>query len=95
MHGSLLKVKLVDKVIAFVAPKIVGGDTAKRPIYGWSINSMTKAMTLEDLKIRHFGEDICLEGYVPELFRHLKPLGSGVPIRQPKNVRKKLAGQNQ
>ena len=88
MHGSLLKSKLVDKVIAFVAPKIVGGDSAKRPIYGWSLPSMTKAMQLEDIMIKQFGQDICMEGYVPESFRHMKPLGPAA-IRQPRRARKK------
>ncbi|MGI8907520.1 MAG: bifunctional diaminohydroxyphosphoribosylaminopyrimidine deaminase/5-amino-6-(5-phosphoribosylamino)uracil reductase RibD [Candidatus Sumerlaeaceae bacterium] len=74
MHGSLLREKLVDKVIAFVAPKLIGGDNAKRPVTGWELPAMGKALALEDVVIRTFDDDICVEGYVPEAYRSLKPL---------------------
>lgn len=75
MHGGLLTAKLVDKVIAFVAPKMIGGDEAKRPIAGWGVATMKRALVLEDVRTRTFDEDMCLEGYVSSQFRQLTPMG--------------------
>jgi len=71
MHGSLIGARLVDKVIAFVAPKIVGGDEDKSPIMGWGVQSMQQAPTLEDISIHHFRDDVCIEGYVPNDFQQI------------------------
>jgi diaminohydroxyphosphoribosylaminopyrimidine deaminase/5-amino-6-(5-phosphoribosylamino)uracil reductase len=32
--GSLFDLKLVDKVIAYIAPMIIGGEEAKSPVAG-------------------------------------------------------------
>lgn len=82
MHGALLQAKLVDKVVAFVAPKLVGGEGARGPVSGWGIPLMRKALNLQDVIIRHFDDDVCVEGYVPDSFRHLKPLGAPAQVRR-------------
>lgn len=64
LHGSLFKSRLVDKVIAFVAPKIIGGTVAKAPISGWGINHMSNAVSLSRVSFHQFEEDLCVEGYV-------------------------------
>jgi diaminohydroxyphosphoribosylaminopyrimidine deaminase/5-amino-6-(5-phosphoribosylamino)uracil reductase len=69
MHGSLIGAGLVDKVIAFVAPKIVGGEDDKSPITGWGVQTMQQALTLQNTTIRHFEDDVCIEGYVSDDFR--------------------------
>lgn len=69
MHGSLFGARLVDKVVTFMAPKIVGGNDDKSPTTGWGVPTMLEAISLEDVTIRHFGTDVCLEGYVPDDFR--------------------------
>lgn len=76
MHGALLNARLVDKVVAFVAPKLVGGEGARGPVSGWGVPLMRKAPTLEHVTIQHFDGDVCIEGYVPDSCRYLKPLGS-------------------
>jgi len=81
MHGGLLNAKLVDKVIAFIAPKVIGGDTAKRPILGWGVNAMNNALVLEDVIARTFDEDVCFEGYVADT--HRAP-GSGAVKANPR-----------
>lgn len=93
MHGSLLAAGLVDKIIAFVAPKVVGGDADKSPIMGWGLPSMNQALTLEDTRIHTFQEDVCIEGYVSDAFRDLNPLTTsstyvarrGAKVRQSKH----------
>lgn len=68
MHGSLLSARIADKVIAFVAPKIVGGADDKSPIMNWGVPTMHEALSLSNTTIRHFGDDVCIEGYLPDDF---------------------------
>lgn len=79
LFGSLLQAHLVDKVIAFIAPKIVGGETAKPPVTGWGVDLMHKALRLEDLTFRNFGEDVCVEGYMAAGSRSGKPYPRKTP----------------
>lgn len=71
LHGNFFSRQLVDKVVAFIAPKIVGGDTAKSPISGWGVSLMNKAVKLEHMQTRMFDEDICVEGYVFDAYNRL------------------------
>lgn len=88
VHGSLLRAKLVDKVVAFVAPKLIGGDASKQPVTGWGISAMNKALQLEDVSLRNFGDNVCIEGYVAEPYRSGRPLG-----RVPKPKSAAIAGE--
>jgi diaminohydroxyphosphoribosylaminopyrimidine deaminase/5-amino-6-(5-phosphoribosylamino)uracil reductase len=64
VNASALEMGLVDKVLFFIAPKIVGGEGAITPVEGEGIDRMGEAIRLKDIKIRRFGEDILFEGYV-------------------------------
>ncbi|MDP8263304.1 MAG: bifunctional diaminohydroxyphosphoribosylaminopyrimidine deaminase/5-amino-6-(5-phosphoribosylamino)uracil reductase RibD [Candidatus Ancaeobacter aquaticus] len=61
---SMIELGLVDKYIAFIAPKIVGGLTAPTPVGGRGRAFMRDAISLRDVKIRRFGLDIMIEGNV-------------------------------
>ena len=61
---SALKDGLVDKVIAFVAPKILGGASAPSPVGGSGIRAMEDALNLYDMRVRKVGEDLMIEGYL-------------------------------
>ncbi|MCX6286159.1 MAG: bifunctional diaminohydroxyphosphoribosylaminopyrimidine deaminase/5-amino-6-(5-phosphoribosylamino)uracil reductase RibD [Bacteroidetes bacterium] len=61
---SALKEGLVDKVIAFVAPKILGGASAPTAVGGSGIAAMEDAINLRDIKIRKVGSDLMIEGYI-------------------------------
>lgn len=80
LNGALFQAHLVDKVIAFIAPKLVGGSNAKTAVSGWSVPFMNKAVTLENVSFRTFGTDVCMEGYVSEEFRRTKPLRERVSV---------------
>ncbi|WP_272507431.1 bifunctional diaminohydroxyphosphoribosylaminopyrimidine deaminase/5-amino-6-(5-phosphoribosylamino)uracil reductase RibD [Clostridium aestuarii] len=62
LNYSALKENIVDKVISFIAPKIIGGEQAKTPVGGNGIDYMKDAITLENIKILRFEEDIMIEG---------------------------------
>jgi len=64
VNASALEMGLVDKVLFFIAPKIVGGEKAITPVEGEGIGRIGKALKLKDTKIRRLGEDILFEGYV-------------------------------
>ncbi|MQY52969.1 MAG: riboflavin biosynthesis protein RibD, partial [Firmicutes bacterium] len=64
VNASALEMGLVDKVLFFIAPKIVGGENAITPVEGEGIDRIGKAIKLKDTKIRKFGDDILFEGYV-------------------------------
>ena len=61
---SALKYGLVDKVVAFIAPKILGGASAPTPVGGAGIGAMEDAMNLYAMRVRKIGADLMIEGYL-------------------------------
>ncbi|MGN1206103.1 MAG: bifunctional diaminohydroxyphosphoribosylaminopyrimidine deaminase/5-amino-6-(5-phosphoribosylamino)uracil reductase RibD [Eubacterium sp.] len=64
IHGSLVKTGLVNRVYAYIAPKLIGGKDALSPVGGDGIVSMSKAIELENQEILHLGADYCILGDV-------------------------------
>lgn len=68
--GSLFDARLVDRVYAFVAPKIIGGENAPSAVAGRGLQEMKEALELDRLAIEVIGErDVLIAGDVPEGFR--------------------------
>ncbi len=61
--GSLFDQQLVDKVMAFISPIIIGGCQAIS-VGGNGVDNIAKALRLSRLDVRMFGEDILVSGYV-------------------------------
>jgi diaminohydroxyphosphoribosylaminopyrimidine deaminase / 5-amino-6-(5-phosphoribosylamino)uracil reductase len=61
---SLLEEHAVNAVLAFVAPKIVGGETAPTPVGGEGLPYMDRAIELEAPRWEVFGRDALLSAYV-------------------------------
>ena len=55
---------LVDKVLVFIAPVIIGGKDARSPVEGIGIDALHDAIRLSDVTTHRFGDDILIEGYV-------------------------------
>jgi len=64
--GSLFDARLVDKVVCFVAPMIIGGAGARVPVGGRGVARMADALQLEKVSISQVGEDVMVTGYVRE-----------------------------
>lgn len=64
LNASALKHGIVDKVMFFIAPKIIGGKDARTPVEGPGIPLMKDALKLEDINVFRFDEDVLIEGYV-------------------------------
>lgn len=57
---------LVDKVITFIAPMIIGGWDAKLAVGGKGAEGIADALRLSRVKIERFGDDIMICGYTGE-----------------------------
>ena len=55
----------IQKVMAFIAPKIIGGTSAPTPIGNLGLSKMTDALQLKDTEIKAIDSDILIEGYLP------------------------------
>jgi diaminohydroxyphosphoribosylaminopyrimidine deaminase/5-amino-6-(5-phosphoribosylamino)uracil reductase len=56
--GSLLDLRQIDEVHAFIAPKLVGGQSAPSAIAGLGFEQMASAMALEPPKVEQLGADV-------------------------------------
>ncbi len=64
--GSMFDHNLVDKVVAFVAPVIIGGDSAKTPVGGQGVEILSNACWLHHIKVDRFDKDVMITGYTKE-----------------------------
>jgi len=64
--GSLFDYGLVDKVVAFIAPIIIGGKEAKTAVGGKGVSKVVDSLKLKRIKVEKFGEDLMVSGYVKE-----------------------------
>jgi len=62
--GPLFDCGLVDKVIAFIAPIIIGGKEAKTPVGGRGVDKVIDSFRLERVSLEKLGEDLMISGYV-------------------------------
>jgi diaminohydroxyphosphoribosylaminopyrimidine deaminase/5-amino-6-(5-phosphoribosylamino)uracil reductase len=60
--GSLIDDGLVDEVMFFISPKIIGGEYSS--IKGKGIPNIAKALDLRDVEVKRSGEDIFVKGRV-------------------------------
>ena len=64
IHGSLLQTGLVNRVYAYIAPKLIGGKNALSPVGVDGIEKMKDAVVLQNQEILHLGADYCIRGDV-------------------------------
>tara|TARA_B100000029_G_scaffold509082_1_gene597465 strand:- start:330 stop:1412 length:1083 start_codon:yes stop_codon:yes gene_type:complete len=62
--GSFADLRLIDKVVAFIAPVIIGGSDSPSPIGGSGITGMEEIIKLERTQLEVFGKDIMVTGYI-------------------------------
>jgi diaminohydroxyphosphoribosylaminopyrimidine deaminase/5-amino-6-(5-phosphoribosylamino)uracil reductase len=64
LNAYALEAGIVDKVMFFIAPKILGGKESFPAIGGKSFRRLEDAYRLRDTKIKRVGKDILVEGYI-------------------------------
>lgn len=62
--GLLFDEGLVDKILFFISPKIIGGKEAISSVMGRGVTRVDKAVKLKEIKLRRIGEDFLIEGYI-------------------------------
>jgi diaminohydroxyphosphoribosylaminopyrimidine deaminase/5-amino-6-(5-phosphoribosylamino)uracil reductase len=65
LAASAISDRAVQKVLAFIAPKIVGGKIAPSPVGDLGLATMTEALILENVTWRQLGSDYVVEGDLP------------------------------
>jgi len=64
LFGSLFEQDLVDKLLVFIAPIIIGGGEAKSSVEGKGVEKVAQAMSLSRVKVERLGDDVLISGYV-------------------------------
>lgn len=64
LGAAAIKAKMVQKVYAFIAPKLIGGFTAPSPIGDLGLMMMIDAMSLERSQFQQVGTDFLITGYL-------------------------------
>ena len=65
LSGELIRLRLVDRIVASISTRIViGGTDALRPIGGVGPGLLTDALRLRDVTTANLGDDIMVDGYV-------------------------------
>ncbi len=64
VNASALRENIVDKVMLFMAPLIIGGASAPGVVGGPGIKSLQEALNIKDMNVRSVGRDFLIEGYL-------------------------------
>ncbi len=62
--ASCFAAGLVDRALAFVAPKLIGGRAAPGPLGGLGANTMEGAYRLRDVVVRRYDDDLLIRGEI-------------------------------
>lgn len=63
INASFFENRLVDKMIIYMAPKIIGGRNAPSFLAGTGIDKMNEAIELSDVHVQSLGKDYKFVGY--------------------------------
>ncbi|MCX5725178.1 MAG: bifunctional diaminohydroxyphosphoribosylaminopyrimidine deaminase/5-amino-6-(5-phosphoribosylamino)uracil reductase RibD [Nitrospirae bacterium] len=62
VNAAALRAKLVNRVLLYLAPTLMGGQDAKSVIGGRSPKQLAQAIRLRDVTVRRVGGDLVVEG---------------------------------
>lgn len=64
INGNVFKEKLIDKIVYFLAPKIIGGKGAPGAVGGQGIDQLKDALQIKDITVTRLGNDLVVEGNI-------------------------------
>lgn len=64
LNSYCLNNGIVDKILFFIAPKIIGGKDSITAVGGKSFRKLKDAFRVRDISIRQIGDDILIEGHI-------------------------------
>ena len=73
LNASAIGDELVDRVVFYVAPRLLGGQDAKGVIGGRSPVRLAEAVSLSEVTIRRLGSDLLIEGAVRKSLSTVRP----------------------
>lgn len=62
--GSFFDARLIDKVVAFIAPVVIGGKDAKTAVGGTGVTSMAESLRFTKTRFQIAKDDIIVTGYL-------------------------------
>jgi diaminohydroxyphosphoribosylaminopyrimidine deaminase/5-amino-6-(5-phosphoribosylamino)uracil reductase len=63
VHGAAFDQHLVDRVVAFIAPRVIGGVESPGAVGGHGVARLADALALRDVEVSRAGGDIVVSGY--------------------------------
>lgn len=73
LSAQAIAQECVQKIAAFIAPKIIGGSEAPTPVGDLGLMKMTDAYPLENLTVEPIDGDLLIQGYLPSRDRRPTP----------------------
>ncbi len=64
LAAEALRCGIADRAAVFIAPKFLGGDDGSGVFSGPGCTVMNDAVQLKEINVRHFGDDILVEGEI-------------------------------
>jgi diaminohydroxyphosphoribosylaminopyrimidine deaminase/5-amino-6-(5-phosphoribosylamino)uracil reductase len=68
LNSSAIEAGIVDKVIFFIAPRIIGGKEGISSVGGKGIVKLEDSLNIRDVNVDRIGSDIVVEGYLGKNF---------------------------
>ena len=65
LSAAALTQGVIQKIWAFIAPKLIGGQNAPTPVGDLGIATMDNALPLQDMSLESVGPDWLIQGYLP------------------------------
>jgi len=66
LAASFVETGVIDKVITFIAPKFIGGKTARTPVEGRGFRMVSEATPLYRLSHKTVGDDVMITAYTSQ-----------------------------
>tara|TARA_B100002003_G_scaffold116536_1_gene107640 strand:- start:226 stop:453 length:228 start_codon:yes stop_codon:yes gene_type:complete len=63
LTGALFDEGLVDKVVAFLSPSIIGGTNSLSAVSGVGAKIISDVIRLSDVEVTSAGDDLLITGY--------------------------------
>jgi diaminohydroxyphosphoribosylaminopyrimidine deaminase/5-amino-6-(5-phosphoribosylamino)uracil reductase len=67
LAASAIRGGCVQKIVAAIAPKIVGGSNSPSPVGDLGISAISSALVLQDIAWETIGSDLLISGYLKTL----------------------------